>query len=97
MDAFNEAGEQGELPPILAFESLLIMGSPRAFDLGVDLHGTPFEYNLPEPVWNNWGAQLRRDPRFKSWVRDLGYDQYWREYGWPDRCRPTGLDDFECV
>ena len=40
---------------------------------------------------------LRRDPRFKTWVRDLGYDQYWREYGWPDRCRPTGLDDFECV
>jgi TolB-like protein/DNA-binding winged helix-turn-helix (wHTH) protein len=96
-DYFVAAALSGELTEVLAFEVLLIMGSPRAFDLEVDLRGTPFQHSLPEPVWNNWGAGLRRDPRFKEWVRELGYDQYWREYGWPDRCRPTGLSDFECV
>jgi len=93
---FN-AAQHKELSPLVAFETLLMMGSPRAFDLEVDLTGTPFEFRLPDSVWDNWGVALRRDPRFKSWIRTLGYDQYWRKNGWPDRCRPTGKSDFECV
>lgn len=94
---FLQAVESGALPGPLAFEALLILGSPAAFDLEIDFAGTPFQYRLPEPVWNNWGVQLRQDPRFKSWIRALGYDQYWRRNGWPDRCSPTSLDDFECI
>lgn len=94
---FIDGVQAEELLPLVAFEALLVMGSPRAFDLGAPLEGSYFEHRLPEAVWHNWGVELRRDPRFKGWVRALGYDQHWRKYGWPDRCRPTGLNDFECV
>jgi len=95
--AFLDGSRRGSLTVLVAFEALLIMGSPRAFDLEPELQGTFFEHRLPEAVWHNWGAELRQDPRFKGWVRALGYDQHWRKYGWPDRCRPTGLNDFECI
>lgn len=95
--AFVSGAAEQALPPLVAFEALLILGSPRAFDLEATLEGTWFEHRLPEAVWHNWGVDLRRDARFKGWVRALGYDQHWRKYGWPDRCRPTGLNDFECV
>ena len=96
-ESFLTGARDEELLPLVAFEALLIMGSPRAFDLEVSLENSYFEHRLPEAVWHNWGYELRRDPRFKGWVRALGYDQHWRKYGWPDRCRPTGLNDFECV
>jgi hypothetical protein len=48
-------------------------------------------------IWNNWAVAARRDQRFKDWVGKLGYPEFWRKYGWPDRCRPTGFDDFECI
>jgi TolB-like protein/DNA-binding winged helix-turn-helix (wHTH) protein len=96
-DTFLRGVQEEEILPLVAFEALLIMGSPRAFDLEVSLEDSYFEHRLPEAVWHNWGYELRRDPRFKGWVRALGYDQHWRKYGWPDRCRPTGLNDFECV
>lgn len=95
--AFLDGVDRGELLDLVAFEAMLIMGSPRAFDLEVALEGSYFEHRLPEAVWHNWGVALRQDPRFKGWVRSLGFDRHWRKYGWPDRCRPTGLDDFECV
>lgn len=95
--SFVSGAREERLPPLVAFEALLIMGSPSAFDLEVSLENSYFEHRLPEAVWHNWGTELRRDPRFKGWVRALGYDQHWRKYGWPDRCRPTSLNDFECV
>ena len=97
IDAVLAAADRGELATVVAFESLLILGSPRAFELDVDISGEPFQNGLPEPVWSNWGVTLRQDPRFKEWIRELGYDQFWRQHGWPDRCKPTGLTDFECV
>jgi hypothetical protein len=29
-------------------------------------------------------------------LEDLGLDDYWREAGWPEHCRPAGADDFAC-
>ena len=90
------ASRQGKLDELIAFEALLILGSPRAFDLGID----PFSIartQILAQVWNSWGVELRRDSRFKVWVENLGYVGFWRKYGWPDRCRPTGPDDFECI
>jgi tetratricopeptide (TPR) repeat protein len=94
---FIDAAGTGALDKALAFEALLILGSPRAFNLEVEFAGTPFQYRMPEQVWSNWGVRLRQDPRFKTWVRALGYEQYWRRHGWPDRCSPISLDDFECI
>ena len=48
-------------------------------------------------VWNNWAVAVRQDPRFKEWVDKLGMWTFWQKHGWPDRCRPTGPNDFECI
>jgi TolB-like protein/DNA-binding winged helix-turn-helix (wHTH) protein len=90
------ASRQRELDKLVAFEALLILGSPLAFELEID----PFKiYKLQilTQVWNNWGVELRRDVRFKEWVEKLNYVAFWRKYGWPDRCRPTGPSSFECI
>lgn len=53
---------------------------------------------LPVP-WMFWGggmAEVRRLPRFKDVVRQVGLEDYFRRYGWNDFCRPLGDDDFEC-
>ena len=53
---------------------------------------------LPVP-WAFWGSEMkevRRLPRFKDLVRQVGLEEYFREYGWNDFCRPLGAEDFEC-
>ncbi|MDX2417097.1 MAG: winged helix-turn-helix domain-containing protein [Xanthomonadales bacterium] len=91
------ATQTGKLDKLIGFESLLILGSPGAFDLGIDPVEGVKNLQLHAQVWNNWAVEFRQDPRFKDWVRALGYVEFWRKYGWPDRCRPTGLNDFECI
>jgi hypothetical protein len=90
------ASRKGDLDELIAFEALLMLGSPHAFDLDIDPFSIAKTQMLAQ-VWNNWGVELRRDPRFKEWVINLGYVDFWRKYGWPDRCRPTAPDDFECI
>ena len=91
------ATQSGELDKLVGFESLLILGSPRAFDLGIDPVNDIKNLQLHAQIWNNWAIEFRQDPRFKEWVAALGYVDFWRKHGWPDRCRPTGLTDFECI
>jgi TolB-like protein/DNA-binding winged helix-turn-helix (wHTH) protein len=53
----------------------------------------------PSRVWYLWlpvFEDARGRPEFKALIRDLRLVDYWREYGWPDFCRPTDGDDFEC-
>ncbi|NNL96214.1 MAG: hypothetical protein HKO64_11380, partial [Xanthomonadales bacterium] len=40
--------------------------------------------------------RLHADPRSKAWLQRSGLPVYWRESGWPPRCRPLGADDFVC-
>lgn len=96
-DTIIAAVETGESTRQVGFESLLILGSPRAFDLGIDPHSDIARIQIHAQIWNNWGVAVRQDPRFKEWVRKLGYEKFWRKYGWPDRCGPVGPNDFECV
>ena len=91
------AAETGELDKLVSFESLLILGSPGAFDLGIDPVNDVKNVQLHAQIWNNWAVAFRQDPRFKDWVRKLGYVDFWQKHGWPDRCRPTGLNNFECI
>lgn len=91
------AAETGDLPACVSFESLLLLGSPLAFDLDIDPLSDISHLQILAQVWNNWGVAARQDPRFKAWVEKLGYADFWRKHGWPDRCRPTGSDDFECI
>jgi TolB-like protein/DNA-binding winged helix-turn-helix (wHTH) protein len=94
---FVSAVGNGDLDVSVAFESLLTLGSPHAFDLDIDLQNDIKKKQMHAQIWNNWAVALRRDPRFKEWVGALGYVDFWRKYGWPDRCKPTGSDDFECI
>jgi len=94
---FIFAVARGDLEACVGFESLLMLGSPHAFDLDVDPFSDITRIQILAQVWNNWGVAIRQDPRFKEWVEKLGYVDFWRKHGWPDRCRPTGPDDFECI
>lgn len=91
------ASETGELDKLVSFESLLIIDSPRAYDLGIDPRTDFRNIQIIAQVWENWAVDFRRDPRFKEWVSSMGYLDFWKKRGWPDRCRPTGVDDFECI
>jgi tetratricopeptide (TPR) repeat protein len=47
-------------------------------------------------AWTPLLQEVRSHPGFKSMLEDLGLDDYWREAGWPEHCRPVGADDFAC-
>ena len=94
---FVSAAENGELDELVSFESLLMLGSPRVFDLGIDPVNDVKNMQIHAQIWNNGATVVRQDPRFKDWVEQLGFVDFWRKNGWPDRCRPTGLTDFECI
>ncbi len=47
---------------------------------------------------NSWGADCGNvwaDPRFRDYVEEFGFVEYWREVGWPEACRPED-DSFTC-
>ncbi|HRO88183.1 MAG TPA: hypothetical protein PLI48_03340 [Gammaproteobacteria bacterium] len=48
--------------------------------------------------WRMWEPQfthLRNHPRFRDIARRAGLLDYWRQVGWPDRCRPHN-EGFAC-
>jgi TolB-like protein len=47
-------------------------------------------------IWGPAFSSARARPEFKALVRDLGLVDYWRAYGWADKCRPVDDLDFEC-
>ena len=47
-------------------------------------------------LWHASYAPVRKTERFKTFLRNAGIVDYWRQRGWPDLCRPTGADDFVC-
>ena len=47
-------------------------------------------------IWRPVYRDMRKLPRFKEFARQIGLVDYWKQYGWPDICRPVGENDFEC-
>jgi adenylate cyclase len=47
-------------------------------------------------AWSVEGAPLRRDPRFADLASRLGVVDYWKQYGYPDGCRPDGNTAIVC-
>jgi len=41
-------------------------------------------------------APLRRHPRFRALVKEIGLLDYRRQWSWADACEPLGDDDFQC-
>jgi adenylate cyclase len=52
--------------------------------------------DYPMLVWGPEYAAYRRSPQFRRYMRENGTLDYWRQHGYPPRCRPLGADDFEC-
>jgi hypothetical protein len=46
--------------------------------------------------WRIGFHDMRKLPRFEEFARQIGLVDYWKQYGWPDMCRPFGENDFEC-
>jgi len=53
---------------------------------------------LPVPFyfWGNELKEVRRMQRFNDVLRQVNMEEYFREYGWNDFCRPRGSEDFVC-
>lgn len=51
---------------------------------------------VPWAFWDGHMKEVRRHPRFNNLVRQVGLEDYFREYGWNDFCRPVRDDDFVC-
>ena len=47
-------------------------------------------------LWHPSYAPVRKTERFKTYLRNAGLVDYWRQKGWPDLCHPTTGDDFDC-
>jgi tetratricopeptide (TPR) repeat protein len=47
-------------------------------------------------IWHPAYSPMRKTERFKAFMRKAGYVDYWRAKVWPEFCRPTTADDFEC-
>ncbi len=46
--------------------------------------------------WSRPYDKFRQSEAYKNLIRRQGIDDYWREFGFPDLCKPLGDDDFEC-
>jgi len=47
-------------------------------------------------IWYRYHPDFIHSPERKRLIREVGFESYWREYGFPPQCRPIGDDDFEC-
>ncbi len=48
-------------------------------------------------VWVPGSEGFRESDYFKALMRSSGAYAYWLAHGFPDHCRATGPDDFECA
>lgn len=47
-------------------------------------------------VWYPFFSDMRKLDGFADFITELGLEEFYRTYDWPDYCRPLGEDDFEC-
>jgi hypothetical protein len=76
---------------------LAYYGDPKS---ALESHRLAFERGAANiasaSVWYPVMREVRKLPEFKQLVRDVGFVDYWKKYGWGDYCKPTTGDDFEC-
>ncbi|MGB5588492.1 MAG: hypothetical protein WBN78_12020 [Gammaproteobacteria bacterium] len=78
-----------EMPPDARFKLNVMLGRPRiAMDIALGM-GDSGDLDAGI-IWMPEAAALRRLPEFSQLVQTLGLVDYWKQYGWPDDCRPAG-------
>jgi tetratricopeptide (TPR) repeat protein len=82
--------EDFPIPEPGLFKIYLFMGRPqRAMEIALKYLGTDEQILDPSDFWTPEGASLRRLPGFGKLAEGLGLVDYWKQYGWPDDCRPV--------
>ncbi len=78
------------------FNIYLFMQRPdKALEIALKYVGTDEFFLTPSNLWAPEGAGLRRLGGFDDLVRQMGLVDYWKQYGWPDDCRPVG-ESIQC-
>ena len=63
------------------------------------------DYERTIALLNDWGVseamrpnrkEMRKHPGFIKFIKENGFEEYWKKYGWPDVCYPVGENDFGC-
>ena len=89
------AGSVGYAQPIALLAAY--MGENEIALDALELVGRSPSTPILQTLWYPVLSEVRKQPRFKRIVRDIGFVDLWRETGrWADVCRPVGQHDFEC-
>ena len=82
---------------VIGYSFLDAIGGPdlvlKAFKHFADDQAFRFEYYLVP--WTELD-QVGKTEEFQQLIGDVGLVEYWRERGWPERCRPLEGSQFEC-
>jgi len=87
----------GEIPDRRLLQCLSMAGEPdRAVKLA--LQAIDHSWQSVSMFWasNKATGKMRQTAAFRQILADLDLLDFYREYGWPDLCRPVGEEDFEC-
>ena len=81
----------------LGYPFLGFIGGPELILKAFDYYSKnrAFVLQLFLVPWSEVG-QVGKSADFQRNIEDIGLDDYWRERGWPNRCRPLDGDGFEC-
>ncbi len=91
--------QDAESPEILVSYALLHMGDPRRAFATFEAAESRFDQHFYRALWSKAGREARQHKDFPAFAARVGLLDYWKTYGWPDRCRPApdaGADSFEC-
>jgi len=80
----------------LGFVYLFIGAESRSLEPAELALSANYYSNTFRDPWGPPSASLRKTERFKVFVREARFVDYWRARGWPEFCHPVGADDFAC-
>ena len=98
--AFLQETEQllqsGQLSPRVAFDRFYSAKQvDRAMKL-FDAKAEPRFIRWLHKIWLPYGRPFRTHPHFASIVASLNLIPYWREFGWPENCKPDPRHGVRC-
>jgi TolB-like protein/DNA-binding winged helix-turn-helix (wHTH) protein len=94
-----KAPQPDRLPPLsrdLSFVYLFVGAQSRSLEVIEREMAAGYYGGVFRDPWAPPSAALRKTDDFKAFVRQAGFDTYWRQRGWPQYCRPAGAADFAC-